>query len=71
MRKLVEDTVYEMLINAFNDDPESAEGILDLDLGLWDSEEGPALNEEVISQIVRDCDDSELLEAYTFMVAGV
>jgi hypothetical protein len=71
MRKLVEDAVREMLNDEFDISIDNCMGILDLDLGIWNADEGPALDAEVISTIVKECDDQELLEVYTFLVSGV
>jgi poly(3-hydroxyalkanoate) synthetase len=66
----MENKVLEMLDYMADDDMENVEGLLDLDLGYWNADDGPAMSREVYTQIVKDCSDEELSHLYEMMMFG-
>lgn len=67
MRTLVEQRVLEVLDEMAADSMEIVEATLDMDMGYWNADDGPAMTKEVYTQIVKDCDNEELLELYDFL----
>ena len=70
MRQLVENKVLEILDDMAEDSMENVEGILDLDMGYWNADDGPAMSKEVYTQIIGDCSDEELLGLYGMLNFG-
>jgi poly(3-hydroxyalkanoate) synthetase len=64
VRQLMETYVIELLDQLAEDDMFNVKSILDFDLGYWNADEGPAMCQEVYTQIVKECSDEELLDLY-------
>lgn len=68
MRTLVENKVLAILNEMADDDMESVESALDLDMGFWNADEGPAMSKEVYTDIIKKLDNDELLSLYEYLV---
>ena len=70
MRQLMENKILAILDDMADNDMENVEGFLDLDMGYWNADQGPAMSREVYTQIVKDCSDEELSHLYEMTIFG-
>jgi hypothetical protein len=66
MRTLIFDYVYESLSELYDEEKETVETILDLDMGYWSLDNGPLLK-PIIKPLLTTLTDSELLQLYDFL----
>lgn len=68
MRKLVETKVLAILNDMAENDMESVEFAMDMDLGFWNADTDPVMTKEVYEKIVAELEDEELLQLYEYLV---
>lgn len=69
MRDLIEGRVLGMFDDIYyNNNIDTIEDILDLEMGLWNAYDGPPMTQKLYTKLVENLDDDELLELYDYLI---